>query len=83
MKKIYLLLFLSIQLSYGQNNPYDSLERKLAAEKNDVQKLEILNKLIDMAYAMDMNKSLEYAKLCVALSEKTGYKNRKPQLYQI
>ncbi|HSN10332.1 MAG TPA: histidine kinase dimerization/phosphoacceptor domain -containing protein [Hanamia sp.] len=83
MKKIYLLFFFLGQLTYGQKNPYDSLELKLGAEKVDSQKLKLLKQLVDVAFGSDMEKSLEYAKQGVQLSEKIGDKYRLPEFYEM
>ncbi|MDE3184251.1 MAG: tetratricopeptide repeat protein [Bacteroidota bacterium] len=83
MKKFFLLFFLLVQFAYGQKNPYDSLELKLAAEKVYSQKLELLEQLVNVAFGSDMQKALEYAKKGVELSAKTGDKNRLPEFYEM
>ncbi len=83
MKELFLLFFLLVQIAYGQKNPYDSLERKLAAEKVDSQKLELLEQLVNVAFGSDMKKALEYAKQGVQLSEKAGDKNWQPRFYEM
>ncbi len=83
MKKLGLLLLFFTQLAYGQQNPYDSLEQKLAAEKADTQKLEIIKQLVDVAFASDMEKALQYAKQGVKLAESVGDKNRRPEFYEM
>lgn len=83
IKRIYLLFFLLTQFAYGQNNPYDSLEYKLGLEKVDTQKLEILKKLVDIAFGADMEKALGYAKQGVQLSDKIGNKEWQPRFYEM
>jgi hypothetical protein len=83
MKKILLLFFLPIQLAYSQNNPYDSLETRLAKEKVDTQKLIQLKQLVDIAFGSDMEKALRYAKRGVELSDKLGDKNWQPKFYEM
>src|SRR6185312_8935536 len=83
MKKIFLLSFLSIQFAYSQKSPYDSLELRLAAEKADTQKLVLLKQLVDVAFGIDMQKALAYAKKGVQLSDNIGDKNWQPKFYEM
>lgn len=83
MKKVLLLFLFFAQISYGQKNPYDSLEHLLAIAKADTQKLNLLKQLVDVAFGSDMEKALGYAKQGVELSDKIGDKNRQPQFYEM
>ncbi|MEO6837721.1 MAG: tetratricopeptide repeat protein [Ginsengibacter sp.] len=83
MKKVCLLLVLSVQFAYGQKSPYDSLELRLASAKADTQKLELLKDLVGVAFSYDIGKSLEFAKQGVQLSDKIGDKNWQPQFYEM
>ncbi len=83
MKKVFFIFFLLGQFVYGQKNPYDSLEEKLAAEKSDTQKLELLKQMVNVAFGSDLQKALGYAKYGVQLSEKIRDKNRLPEFYEM
>jgi two-component sensor histidine kinase len=85
MKLIYsiLVIFLFSQFTYGQQNRYDSLERRLALEKTGTKKLELLQQLVDTAFGEDIQKALEYAKQGVQLSDKIGDKNWLPKFYEM
>ncbi len=83
MRKIYLSLLLSIQFVYGQKNPYDSLEQALAVQTDSIQKLELLNDLVAVAFDADLNKALEYARMGVALSEKINENRWLPKFYEM
>ncbi len=74
---------LFLQVVYCQNSPYDSLEARLAIEKVDTQKLELLKKLVDVAFESDIKKALVYAKKGVELSDKIGDKNWQPRFYEM
>jgi two-component sensor histidine kinase len=77
------LLFLFAQFAYCQNNGYDSLELRLASEKDDAQKLELLKQLVDAASGSDMQKALGYAKRGVQLSDKIADKIWQPKFYEM
>ena len=83
MKKVGLLLFLSIQLCYGQKSPYEASELRLLSAKSDTQKLKALKELVDTAFNIDLQQALEYAREGVALSEKTKNKNWQPKFYEM
>ncbi len=76
-----------MQFAYGQNIPdkyrYDSLERMLAIEKVDTQKLELIKQLVDVAFNADMQRALVYAQQGVQLSDKTKNKNWQPRFYEM
>ncbi|MEP7163305.1 MAG: histidine kinase dimerization/phosphoacceptor domain -containing protein [Ferruginibacter sp.] len=82
MKKFYLISILFIQVAYGQVTPYDSLERKLAVEKLDENKLDLLSQLVTVSLSNDLHKALEYAKQGVSLADKTNNKNWLPKFYE-
>ncbi len=85
MRKFYsiLLVLLFIQPVYGQESPYDSLERQLASEKIHTNKLTLLKQLTDVAFESDIKRALEYAKRGVQLSDKIGDKNWQPKFYEM
>ena len=83
MKKIFVLFILFGQLARSQDNPYDSLERRLALEKTDENKLDLLSHLVTVAYNYDLHKVLQYAKEGVYLADKTSNKNWQPRFYEI
>ena len=83
MKIVCLLLLLSVSFCYGQKSPYDSLDRCLASAKADTQKLEVLKELVDVAFQIDMQKALDYARQGVTLAIKTGNKNWQPKFYEM
>ena len=83
MKIVYLLLLFSASFCYGQKSAYDSLERSLASAKADTQKLEVLKELVDVAFQIDMQKALDYARQGVTLAVKTGNKNWQPKFYEM
>jgi len=68
---------------HAQNQPYDSLEKRLAIEKSYEKKLTILNQLVDAAFREDLNKGLKYTRNGVALADKTGDKNWQPKFYEM
>jgi Signal transduction histidine kinase len=83
MRKLLRLLFLLPNLLFSQNSPLDSLERLLAVEPSELQKLELLSQMTDIAFRQDFKLALRYAKRGVALSEKTGEKNWQPKFYEM
>jgi two-component sensor histidine kinase len=83
IKKTFLLLIPFVQFAWSQSNPYDSLENKLASEKADENKLELLSQLVAEALNYDLQKAMAYAKQGVYLAGKTGNKNWQPKFYEI
>lgn len=83
MKKLFLLLLIPVQLLYGQNNKYDSLEFRFAGEKLTEKKLMLLSQLVDIAFGEDLNIALKYARKGVALAESAGDKNWQPKFYEM
>ena len=85
MRKIFTfcILFTAAQSTYSQVTPYDSLELQLTLAKADTQKLEMLKKLVEVAFGSDLQKALVYAKRGVQLSGKIGDKNRQPEFYEM
>jgi len=83
MKKLCLLLFLFVQMAFGQKNPYDSLELQLAVTKVDTQKLEIIKQLVDIAFKSDLQKALVFSRQGVQLADKIGDKNWQPKYYEM
>lgn len=83
MKKICFIFFFSVQLAYGQKNPYDSLELELHSAKADTQKLQIIKQLVDVAVASDMEKALQYSIEGVQLADRIKDKNWQPKFYEM
>lgn len=87
MRKVCLLFLFSIQLAYGQKNPAtikeDSLELKFASERGNIQKLELLQQLVDISFKTDMQKALIYANQGVMLADKSKDKNWQPRFYEM
>lgn len=82
MKKFYMLSILFVQLAYGQTTVYDSLEKRLAVEKNDDVKLELLSKLVNVSFNYSLDKALEYAQKAVTLADKSNNKIWQPYFYE-
>lgn len=83
MRRICLGVLLFSQISFGQISPYDSVENRLHIAKSDTQKLVLIKQLVDIAFAIDMEKALVYAKDGVILSEQSGDKNWRPRFYEM
>ncbi|MEP7373098.1 MAG: tetratricopeptide repeat protein [Chitinophagaceae bacterium] len=83
MKKFYLVLLLITEFANAQHSPYDSLEKKLAFEKKDENKLELLSQLQTVALNHDLEKALQYAKQGVDLADKISDKKWQPKFYEI
>lgn len=72
------LMILAVSL-FGQNPKLDSLELQLAAETDPVKKLEILDAQADVAYNLNFDWALAYAKKGLALAESTDNKEWIPR----
>jgi len=83
MKKIYFLLILFSQIVFSQNNTLADLQKKLDSEKKAINKLEILNEMVAIAFNGDIEQALVYAKKGVQLSDKVGDKNWQPKFYEM
>lgn len=64
---------------FGQNPKLDSLELQLTAETDPVKKLEILNAQADVAYNLNFDWALAFAKKGLALAESTDNKEWIPR----
>lgn len=85
MKK-YLLLFYFLSIStslLSQNQPLDSLESILVSEISDVNKLGVLEQMVDLAFNVDIKIALNYAKCGVDLSEQIGNKEWQPKFCEM
>ena len=82
MKKFYLLSILFVQFAYGQTTAYDSLEKRLAVEKNNDVKLELLSQLVNVSFNYSLDKALEYAEKGVSLADRTNSKIWQPYFYE-
>lgn len=78
-----LLVSLPNHLLLGQTNALDSLERRFATEKSDLQRLELLSQMTAAAFGVDFKHALVYAKRGVTLAEKTGDKDWQPKFYEM
>lgn len=81
MKKIYFLLLLAAHASHAQRNIYRELEQKLANEKTDERKLELISELSDTAYMHSLDQALGYVAQGIVLSEKINDKKWEPRFY--
>ena len=77
------LLFLASPCLFAQDAYLDSLETRLAREKSDMQKLELLNEMVALAFQSDFKQALAYAKRGVSLAEQSGDKNWQPKFYEM
>lgn len=82
MKKFYLLSILFVQFAYGQTTAYDSLEKRLAVEKNNDVKLELLSQLVNVSFNYSLDKALTYAEKGVSLADRTNSKIWQPYFYE-
>jgi two-component system, NtrC family, sensor kinase len=83
--KILLLVVLTLSsfIAYNQNNTIDSLNKVLQIQKEDTNKVNILNELASMLIQRsDYSKSLEYANKALTLSETLNYKKGKGMAYK-
>lgn len=85
MRKILAQVFLLLPtiFVFSQEMPYDSLERLLATEKSDAKRLDLLKELTDVAFDLDFEVALGYAKRGVALSERIDDKEWEPKFYEM
>ena len=83
MKTTCFLLFIFSHVVYAQISPYDNIERRLASEKTDTLKLKLLSELVDVAFALNLNKALAYAKQGAQLAEEIESKRWQPRFYEI
>jgi two-component sensor histidine kinase/Flp pilus assembly protein TadD len=83
MKKIIFIFFFSFHFACGQSNPYDSLELMLHVAKANTEKLQIIKQLVDVAFASDIQKALEYSIRGVELAERIKDKNWQPKFYEM
>lgn len=82
-KCFFFALVLPFQVLLGQNAALDSLERRFSLEKNDAQRLELLKQMTDLAFGVDFNTALVFARRGVELAEQTGDKNWQPRFYEM
>ena len=82
MKKFYMLSILFVQFAYGQTTAYDSLEKRLAVEKNNDVKLELLSQLVNVSFNYSLDKALTYAEKGVSLADRTNSKIWQPYFYE-
>jgi two-component system, sensor histidine kinase PdtaS len=85
MRKLICCLYFaaSIACIFAQTDPFDSLEQRLAAGKSDAQRLETLNELTNLAFGVDFERALGYAKQGVALAGKSGEKDWLPKFQEM
>lgn len=83
MRKLFLVFLLTPNLLFSQNTPLDSLEQRFAIESSDVQKLELISQMTNLAFGIDFKSALVYANRGVALAEKTGNKDWQPKFYEM
>jgi two-component system, sensor histidine kinase PdtaS len=84
MKKLFFLAaFLTINILTAQSNPIDSLEQRFSLEKNDLQRLELLNQLTKIASNQDFSIALVYAKRGETLANQINDKNWLPKFQEM
>ena len=81
MKWFLFLMLLPGSMTYGQQQPYDSLVQRLAVEKIPSKKLDLINQLGTVVSGFDMLKGLEYAKQGARLADSLNDKHWQPRLY--
>ncbi len=81
--KLFLLLFCNLTLSvFSQNlKLIDSLQKVAKFTKDDTSKSNLLNKISTIYLEFDLEKSLDFAKKSLILSEKLNYKKGKANAY--
>lgn len=67
----------------AQNAQLDGLEKRLCAEKTDTIQLQLLKEMTDLAFDIDIQTALGYAKRGVARAEKLGNKDWQPKFYEM
>jgi len=77
------LFCLPMQGLFSQNTQLDSLEKRLATEPAEAQKLELLSQMVGIAYGTDIKMALAYAKRGMALAEKNADPNWQPKFYEM
>lgn len=85
MQKIFLCLFLCLGALAGiaQNTGLDSLERLLPTASNDVQRLQWLEQMTNLAFRSDLKAALGIAKRGLQLAENTGDKTWQPKFCEL
>ncbi|MEP3836331.1 MAG: tetratricopeptide repeat protein [Algibacter sp.] len=83
MKTLLFLFIILNNLAYSQDAKINQLQQKLNLEKQSLKKLEIINKMVDIAFNQDMAQALKFSKLGVELSEKVNNENWLPKFYEM
>ncbi len=83
MKRILVILLCCVQTVLAQNPKLDSLELKLAAAKNDENRLVVLKELVNTAFEIDLAIAMEYSRRGVQLAERSGDKKMIPAFYEM
>jgi two-component system, sensor histidine kinase PdtaS len=83
MRKVWVLLLLFGQTALAQNKALDSLHRQLSTATTDESRLAVLKDLVNTAFATDLSKAMEYARIGVDLAEKAGDKKAQPVFYEM
>src|SRR5450755_2301616 len=74
-KSLLLLLSLTYQLCFAQNNAIDSLLNIIKTDKEDTNKVKHLNRVgKEYVELGELDKGLPYAKASLALAQNLGYK---------
>lgn len=83
-KPLLFFCFLSLSISLlSQNQPLDSLESVLTSERSDVNKLGVLEQMVDIAFTADIKLALNFAKRGVDLSEQISNKKWQPKFHEM
>lgn len=83
MMRIFILLMLTIQVSFGQSKAIDSLSNLLNNENLSERKLEILKNMVDEASNADIKLGLAYATQGVVLADQVADKDWQPRFYEM
>lgn len=83
IKKCAWILILCFHFGYSQESTIEELQLKLKSEKEVNTQLEILNKIVDIAFNQDIQQALIFSKQGVQLADKANNKNWQPKFYEM
>lgn len=83
MKTVLIIILLSFQSAYAQQQQVDSLNRLLSTTNSDTLKLSIIKQLVDISFQSDLHTALYYARQGVVVADKTGNRQRQPEFYEM
>ncbi len=71
---IFLLIILSVNISFSQQNPIDSLISEIEKTTIDTSKVKLLNEVAGMLRGRDNEKAMQYTLEAIKIAEKVDYK---------